>query len=322
MNTLSLESKAQVAALLVDGCSIRAAERMTGIHRDTIMRLGLDAGDACANLHDALVRNVQPALVQADEMWTFVGKKAKRVRPGDRAEFGDQYVFLAMDAVTKLVISYRVGRRSAENTYAFIADLRSRVLGRPQISTDGWTPYPDAINEAFGRDVDHGVVEKQYAAPVAQEASRRYSPSRLVRVEKRAVLGMPDEREISTSYSERLNLSVRVSLKRFARLTLAHSKRLRNLETAVSLFVAFFNFCRVHETLRVTPAMAGGLTDHVWTMAELLSAAFGTPVPPPAPTPGQQTFPGMSGARAKGEKRGSGPSRWHRGLRVIKGGMA
>jgi IS1 family transposase len=317
MNQLPPTQQTAVLAALVDGMSIRAIERLTGVHRDTIMRLGVRAGDACARFHDATVRDVRPALIQADELWTFVAKKQKRVLYGDPTEYGDQYVFLAMDAVSKLIISYRVGKRDGITTHAFIHDLKGRVLGRPQITTDSWSSYPHAINEAFGRDVDFATISKDYVATPATEASRRYSPARLLRVTKQTVCGEPDEDEISTSYVERLNLSVRVSLKRFARLTLSHSKTLRNLEAAVALFVAWFNYCRVHESLRVTPAMASGLTDHVWSMGELLDAALAAPtppVPPPAPPVAPET---MTAAQAKGELRGSyrGPR-----LRVIKGG--
>jgi len=316
MNTLPFQTKVQVAAALVDGASIRTTHRLLGVHRDTIGRFNIVAGDACARLHDALVRNVQPALVQADELWTFVGKKQRRLVAGDPAEYGDQYVFLAMDAVCKLIISYRVGKRTGETADAFVRDLRTRVLGRPQLSTDAWAAYPEAVDRHFGPDVDYGMVDKDYVAPLAPEAARRYSPARLLRVTKTVVAGAPDTDLISTSYIERMNLSVRVSLKRFARLTIAHSKRLRNLEAAVSLFVAHFNFVRVHETLRCTPAMEAGLTDHIWSVAELLQRAFQAVSPPPEPEVPQ----GMSGARAKGEMRGSGPSRWHRHLRVIEGG--
>jgi IS1 family transposase len=322
MNVLPFEKRVQIASALVDGMSIRAAERLLGVHRDSVMRFGTTAGEACATFHDAMVRDVQATLIQADELWTFIQKKERRVRSTDPAEFGDQYVFLAIDSVSKLIVSYRVGKRDGVNTRAFIADLRARVLGRPQISTDGWPAYPDAIDEAFGRDVDYAQVVKDYAAPQVTEASRRYSPARLLRVTNNVVCGEPDEDAISTSHVERLNLSVRVSLKRFARLTISHSKKLRNLEAAVGLFVAWFNFVRVHETLRCTPAMQAGLADHVWSMAELLQTAFAMPTPPPLLPPGQQSFPGLTAAQAKGEGRGSyrGPRRPR--LRVIKGGLA
>ncbi len=321
MHTLPFEKKAQVAAALVDGVSIRAAERLLDVHRDTIMRLGVTVGEACARLHDARVRDVRATLIQADELWTFVQKKQRRLRQDDPREYGDQYVFLAMDAVSKLILSYRVGKRTGDNADAFAQDLRLRVLGRPQISTDAWNGYPEAISRHFGADVDFGTVDKDYTVPQAQQAALRYSPGKISRVTKTAVLGDPAWGEISTSYSERLNLSVRVSLKRFARLTISHSKRLRNLEAAVGLFVAHFNFCRVHETLRCTPAMEAGLTDHVWSIAELLHAAFEAPEPTaPAPIPA-----GSTAAQAKGERRGSfrgprGPRPNH--LRVIKGGLS
>lgn len=317
MNRTPFEKQVQIASALVDGLSIRGAERLLGVHRDTVMRFGITAGDACASLHDALVRDVRPALIQADELWTFVNKKQKHLYTTDPKEYGDQYVFLAMDSVSKLIISYRTGKRTADTADMFVSDLRERVIGRPQLSTDAWPGYPEAVRRHFGPDVDFGTVDKDYAAPQAKDAARRYSPAHLLKVTRQAILGDPDYDSISTSHVERLNLSVRVSLKRFARLTSAHSKRLRNLEAAVSLFVAHFNFVRIHETLRCTPAMQAGLTDHVWSMAELLHHALYAPPTPPTPAP---VLTGMTAAQAKDEKRGS--FRGPRGprLRVIKGG--
>jgi len=189
-----------------------------------------------------------------------------------------------MDAISKLVISYNVDKRTGEATHAFAHDLRARVLGAPQISTDGWSSYVEAIESAFGADCSHGVVMKQYAiAGSAEQAALRYSPSKVIGIERIVVSGNPDVPSISTTYIERQNLTLRMSIKRMARLTNAFSKKLRNLKAAISLHMAFYNFCRVHETLRVTPAMQSGLTDHVWSVDELLRVALGQDKPSPRP---------------------------------------
>lgn len=315
MNITPFEDRVRVAAALVDGVSIRAVARMTDIHRDTIRRFGVEAGEACTRLHDALVRDVQPTFIEADELWTFVHSKQGHLQPGDPPEYGDQYVFVGLDATTKLIISYAIGKRNGVTTDRFVADLRQRVLGRPQISTDAFAPYPDAVMRHFA-DVDFATIAKDYAAPVEAEASRRYSPGRIRNVTKRVVCGAPRQDKISTSYIERTNLSFRMHLRRFTRLTNGFSKKLRNLEAAVGLFVAWYNFCRVHETLRVTPAMESGLTDHVWTLAELLDTAlYHCPTPPPA-VPVE--LRGMSASEAKGGQRAVQPKR----LTLIRGGRS
>src|SRR5581483_6530903 len=236
---------------------------------------------------------------------------------------GDQWVYVAMDSTSKLIISYRVGKRNLPETQAFVADLRGRVLGKPQLSTDGLAFYRDAVERAFGPDVDFAQVVKSFEVPISPEAAGRYSPGRIISEDKQVVTGSPDPEKISTSHVERGNLSFRMSLRRFTRLTNGFSKKLRNLEAAVALFVAYYNFCRVHETLRVTPAMAAGLTDHIWSLGELLHAALDEPPSPVAPlAPQSDPEPiavGMS-AKQAGKLR-EWPSR-RRGLRVIKGGLA
>jgi IS1 family transposase len=283
-NVLPHDTRVKIASALCEGLSIRATARLLDVDRETVMYFGVLAGEACAALHDGLVRDVRPTLLQCDEAWSYVGKKEMRCTDLDPEDFGDQYLFIGMDALSKLVVSYLVDKRTAEATHAFAKDLRARVLGAPQISTDGFKPYVDAIDSAFGSECSHGVVMKQYASQgSAEQAALRYSPSRVIGIERIAISGTPDEPSISTTYVERQNLTLRMSIKRMARLTNAFSKKLRNLKAAISLHMAFYNFCRVHETLRVTPAMQSGLTDHVWSVDELLRVALGEKSPPPRP---------------------------------------
>lgn len=287
MNLLPFETRVRIVASLVEGNSIRSTHRIVGCNRNSAMHFAVTAGDACARLHDAMVRDVQAALIECDEIWTFVQKKRRQVRPGDPAEVGDQWVYVGMDATAKLILAYRVGRRNLEVTQAFTDDLRARVVGKPQISTDGLVFYRNAIEASFGPDCHFAQVEKHYETPQSPEAARRYSPGRIIDQEKRIVTGFPDWKKISTSYIERQNLSMRMGMRRFTRLTNGFSKKLRNLEAAVSLYAAHYNLVRVHETLRCTPAMAAGLTDHIWSVGELLDVALrlSPTAPPTKPEP-------------------------------------
>jgi IS1 family transposase len=319
MNQLPRDKQVQVIAALTEGCSIRATERLTDVNRETVMTLGVRVGEGCARLHDAIMRDLHVNLVELDEQWAFIGKKQKRVQTGDAPEMGDAWVFIALDATRKAVLSYVVGKRTAENTFALASDLRARIVNRPQITADGYVPYVNAVTEAFDRDVDFGQLTKVYAATPGNDAATRYSPGRVIGAEKTAICGRPDEEKISTSYVERFNLTSRMQMRRFTRLTNAFSKKLRNHRAAVALYVAWYNLCRVHETLRCTPAMALGVTDHIWTVGELVDAALSAPMPPPPAPTGQQTFRGMSAGAAKNERRGTkiGP---RPRLRIIKGG--
>lgn len=272
MNVLPFEKQVSIVAALTEGCSIRAVERLTDTHRDTVMRLGVRVGEGCAELHDAMVRGVHVSRIELDGAWSYVGKKQGKWKPEDGPDRGDQYVFIAMAGAAKAILSYRVGKRTAEHTRAFLADLRERVLGSPEISSDGFQPYPVAVDMAFGLDCTFGTIEKNYDAPQAVEAARRYSPANVVSVTRRAVVGRPAH--ISTSYVERQNLSLRMAQRRFTRLTNGFSKKLENHRAAVALYVAHYNFCRVHEALRVTPAMQLGLSSHIWTISELVEAAL------------------------------------------------
>jgi len=269
---LPLERKVGVTSVLVEGMSIRSAERMTGIHRDTIMRLGLRTGEACQQLLKDRIRRVYSRRVQVDEIWTYVFKKQARLSTDDAPEMGDQYVFVGMDADTKLVISHLVGKRDASTAYYMIRDLQERLANRVQLTTDGFKPYLEAVESNFGADVDYAMLVKTYGGDErANSGPAWYGPAKVVAAMPVPITGRPDMRYVSTSYIERQNLTMRMQMRRFTRLTNAYSKKLANLKAAVALYFAHYNFCRVHSTLKVTPAMEAGITDHVWELEELLA---------------------------------------------------
>jgi len=272
-NQLPTEKKITAVAMLAEGNSIRSIERMTGIHRDTIMRLGVRIGEGCARMMDEKMRELDSRVIQMDEVWGFVGKKNKNASPADRRNgLGDVWTFVAIDAETKMVPSFLVGMRDRYHADCFVEDLAKRLNRRPQISTDGLSAYVDAVERGFGSEVDYGQVVKTYGASELND-QRRYSPAQLTSIKKIVVSGAPDESLISTSYIERQNLTMRMHMRRLTRLTNAFSKKLENFKAAVGLYFAYYNFVRIHKSLRMTPAMAGGVTDHVWTLEELLEAA-------------------------------------------------
>jgi transposase-like protein/IS1 family transposase len=257
--------------LLIEGNSIRSTERITKLDRNTIMRLLVLAGQRCESLMNSRMRNVRSRYLQIDEIWTYVQKKNRHVRKGDSPEVGDQWVFVAIDAETKLVPAFHVGKRHLEDTRSFLWDLYGRIEGRTQITTDGLHHYTAGVPDAFGLDVDFAQLVKLFGEWGQSDANARYSPSPIVEVISKVRTGDPDPAHISTSHVERQNLTMRMAIRRFTRLTNAFSKKLANLKAAVALHFAYYNFCRIHQTLRVTPAMEAGLTDHVWTISELLS---------------------------------------------------
>jgi IS1 family transposase len=286
MNILSRDKQIEIIAALTEGVGIRATARLAGADRETVGKLALRVGKGCAELHDRRVVGVRVARIELDEVWSFVGKKQKRVKRHETFPKGDQYVFTALASTQKAIISYRIGKRDGDNTDDFVQDLRGRVLGSPEISTDGFHPYRVSIRDVF-RNSAYGVIVKTISVvDLRQAAAHRYSPAEVVAVAREAVQGVPAE--ISTSYIERSNLTVRMASRRFTRLTNGFSKKLENHMAAVSLYVAHYNFCRVHEALtpnmrqQTTPAMALGITDHVWSIGELLDAALA--VAPLAPT--------------------------------------
>ena len=269
MNTLPIEKKASVISMLCEGSSIRSIERITGIHRDTIMRLSVRVGQACAKLLDEKLRGLAVRYAQCDELWTFCRVKQKHLKPLHlERECGDQWIYVGLDSETKLVASYLVGKRNATNTRVFIRDLASRLSGRVQISTDQMSHYIEAIEEAFGGDCDYGQIAKSYESePVGPG---RYAPPRVKAVERTALVGEPEESRISTSHVERSNLSMRTQMRRLTRLALGFSKKLDNLKAAVSLYFGWYNFVKVHKTLRVTPAVRAGVAGAPWTVMDLV----------------------------------------------------
>jgi IS1 family transposase len=272
MNVLAQETQIIIVKALVEGTSIRSIDRVTGVHRDTIMRLELLAGTSCANLLDQKVLDIEPKRLQLDEIWTFVFKKQARISDEDHPSLGDQYVWMALDPETKLVVTHYVGKRDAASALYFIADLKERIKGRPQITTDRFKPYISAIEDCFGADVDYAQLVKVYGQGKFNDGSRDwYAPVQVTAAIPKPISRRPDARHISTSLVERQNLMMRMQMRRFTRLTNGFSKKLENLKAAIALHYGWYNFVRVHSSLRVTPAMAAGLTDRIWEFEEFLS---------------------------------------------------
>jgi IS1 family transposase len=270
MNQLDTSRQVQVIKCLCEGMSIRGTVRLTGVAKNTIVGLLADIGEVCAKLHDRKMRGLKARRIQCDEIWSFVGAKKRNASPEQKAEgWGDVWTWTAIDADTKLCISYLIGGRSLGWATDFTTDIRLRVIGRPQISTDAHKPYLQAIETAFGANVDYAQVHKLYGAS-NDTPEARYSPAKCIGCEMKTVIGDPDYEHVSTSFAERQNLNMRMHMRRFTRLTNAFSKKIENHAAAISLYFAFYNFCRVHQTLRVTPAMEAGITDHVWSVEELV----------------------------------------------------
>ena len=272
MNKLKDQKKEAVISALVEGNSIRSTERMTGVHRDTIMRLAHQVGAGCEVLMDQTMRNLECSDVQVDEIWCFVGKKQRHIAANESPiGKGDYWTYVAIDRDTKLIPSYRVGKRTAENTRAFIADLSERLANRVQLSSDGLEQYVEAAELAFGANVDYGQIVKSYEAdPIGQG---RYSPPHVVAATRKPVSGSPVIANICTSHIERQNLTMRMQMRRFTRLTNGFSKTVEGLKAAVSLHFAHYNFCRRHSSTRVTPAQEAGIVDVMWAIRDLLHIA-------------------------------------------------
>lgn len=270
-NVLKREKQEMVISALVEGNSIRSVERMTGVHRDTIMRLMVRVGEGCRWLMDTEMRDLPCERIQVDEIWGFVGKKQRHLtEDDDPREKGDMWTWVALDPDSKAVPSYLVGKRTWANARTFMSDLAERLSYRVQISADALEAYVGAIDQAFGPDADFGQIVKVYEAePIGPG---RYSPPKVTRAERWAVWGDPDPDHISTSHVERNNLTMRMSMRRLTRLTNAFSKKRENLEAAVALHFGHYNFVRRHGTIRTTPAVAVGVADDPWTVADLLDA--------------------------------------------------
>jgi IS1 family transposase len=273
MNRLSLADRAQIIQMLVEGNSLRSTSRMADVSINTITKLLVEVGAAAAEYHDSAVRDVRVRGLQFDEIWCFVGAKAKNVTVEQKAMgWGDVWTWTAIDADTKLCVGYLVGGRDGGWAREFMEDCAGRIRGRGQLTTDGHKAYLGAVEGAFGTDIDFAVLHKIYGAPSESEA-RRYSPAQCIGCDMKTVIGNPDPKHVNTSFVERQNLTMRMGMRRFTRLTNGFSKKLENHAHMVALHFLFYNFGRIHKTLRVTPAMEAGLANHVWSFEEIASLA-------------------------------------------------
>ena len=282
MNVLPIEKRTQIINLLVEGNSMRATSRIADCSINTVTKLLIDVGAACSEYQDKAMRNLTCKRIQCDEIWSFCYCKQKNVAPEheDILGFGDVWTWTAIDPVTKLVPSFMIGKRTAEYAEAFIGDLASRLAGRVQLTTDGLKAYVDAVEGAFGCDIDFAQLVKMYGSEgQSTNDSRRYSPSEFSGSEKRVKMGDPDMKHVSTSHVERQNLTMRMSMRRFTRLTNGFSKKVENLEHMVALHFMHYNFVRIHKSLHTTPSMAAGVTDKLWSIADIAAL-----VPEPVPT--------------------------------------
>ncbi len=270
MNRLSTKDRARIVGCLVEGMSLRAVERITGASRNTITKLLVDLGRACTKYQDKVFRNLSCKRIQCDEIWSFCYAKEKNVPKEKRGNFGfgDVWTWTALDAETKLIPCWHIGARDADAAYTFINDLASRLVNRVQLTTDGYNAYLDVVDDAFGGNVDYAMLVKLYGVNV-KEDQRRYSPVECIGTKQTKIVGNPDEKHVSTSFVERQNLTMRMSMRRFTRLTNAFSKKVENHMHAVSLHFMYYNFARIHQTLRVTPAMEAGIADHAWSVEEI-----------------------------------------------------
>ena len=272
-NVLDREKQIAVVSALAEGSSIRSIERITGIHRDTIMRLGVLVGQGCAAILDQKMRDLSCKQLQVDELWGFIGKKQGHTRPDDDPQYGDVWTFCAIDAETKLVPSFKVGKRDIRTAQAFVSDMAGRMRNRVQLSSDGLRAYVEAVEQAFGSGVDFAQIVKTYTHEESHNQERKYSAPEIVTTEKKIISGSPDMALASTSYVERLNGTTRLHMRRLTRLTYAFSKKLENFEAAVALHFAYYNFVKRHSTIRCTPAMASGIENDFWTVGDLIKAA-------------------------------------------------
>lgn len=271
MNTKSLAARVQIVSALVEGCSIRSTARMCGCSKNTVVKLLADIGTACSAYQDMAMRNLGCKRLQVDEIWSFVGCKENRKTEEEKGKLGrgDVWTWTAIDADTKLVPSWHVGLRDAESATIFMKDLASRLANRVQLTSDGLKSYLSAVDEAFGIDIDFAQLVKQYGHGESEGPSR-YSPPECIGCKKDWITGSPDQEHISTSFVERQNLTMRMRIRRFTRLTNAFSKKLENHEHAIALHFFHYNFIRIHQSLRSTPAMKAGVADHLWTLEEMV----------------------------------------------------
>jgi hypothetical protein len=275
MNKLDTATRVQIVKCLVDGVGINATTRITGAAKNTVLKLLAELGEVCQTFHDERVRGLKTERVQCDEIWSFCHSKQKNVAPEKKGilGYGDVWTFTGIDADTKLMIAWNVGFREAVWANNFMLDVADRLTDRIQLTTDGHAVYLKAVKNAFGNDIDYMQLIKIYGPD--RSSPVRYSPPECIGVETNGISGNPDRAHCSTSYVERANLTMRMNMRRFTRLTLGFSKKIDNHKHAVAVNFVHYNFCRIHQTLRITPAMAAGLTDHVWEIEELLSLIDG-----------------------------------------------
>ena len=272
MNRLDNEKRVQVISCLIEGCSIRSTVRMTGVAKKTVMRVLVEVGEVCANYQDRVFHNLSTRRLQLDEMWAWIYCKEKN-RTEEIAkkhpDSGDVWLWVAMDADTKLVPSWMLGQRDTVTATAFVSDLASRLSNRVQITTDGHRPYLEAVENAFGMEVDYSILQKIYGSVLENET--RYSPAKCIGIDVRHVSGSPDPKHVSTSYIERQNWTVRTKMRRYTLLSNGFSRKLRNHAAATALNYFAYNFIQIHSTLRTSPAMAAGVTDQLWDVADLVA---------------------------------------------------
>ncbi len=273
MNRLSLTKRAQILSALVEGTAINAIVRMTGVSKVTILKLLKDVGEACLEFENKALRNLPCKRIECDEIWSFCYAKEKNVPYEKQGQFGfgDVWTWTALDAETKLLCSWMVGDRSAVTARAFMQDLAARLANRVQLTTDGHRAYLEAVESAFGVDVDYAMLVKLYGND--RETEARYSPAECIGCRTVEITGSPEPEHISTSHVERHNLTIRMHMRRFTRLTNAHSKKIENHQHAFALHAVFYNFAKVNQAIRVTPAMEAGISDHIWTMEEVAALA-------------------------------------------------
>jgi IS1 family transposase len=272
MNLLDNKKRIQIVAALVEGNSIRATSRMAGVSQNTIFKLLVDLGFACADFQDKAFRNLSCKKIQCDEIWSFIGAKAKNATQEQKEllSWGDIWTWVSMDAETKLVPCWLVGPRNTDAAMEFIHDLKSRLANRVQLTTDGHRPYLEAVESAFGSEIDYAMLVKIYGATSKKEQTR-YSPAECIGCEKHWIAGNPKGKDISTSYIERQNLTMRMSMRRFTRLTNGFSKKIENHAHAIALHYMYYNFVRIHKSLRCTPAMAAGVTSRLWDIEDIVN---------------------------------------------------
>lgn len=275
MNRLSIQRRAQIISCLVEGMGINAITRITGVSVHTVLNLLADVGEACQQYQDQHLRELNCRRIECDEIWAFCYAKQKNVPQELRGQlgFGDVWTWTAIDAESKLIVSWHVGQRDASDALVFMKDVASRLANRVQLSTDGHRAYLYAVDAAFRHEIDYAMIVKMYGTDPAVEQHRRYSPATCLSAERKVICGNPDRDHISTSYVERQNLTMRMSMRRFTRLTNAHSKKLANHKHAVALHFMHYNFARICQTVRCSPAMQAGVSDHLWSIEEIAGLA-------------------------------------------------